>query len=48
MMSFRSDQLENALRNTFRGKNVNPYIADIRSRYIIPRGKEHIFKNSVG
>ncbi|KAF1748176.1 hypothetical protein GCK72_024643 [Caenorhabditis remanei] len=41
-------QLENALRNTFRGKNVNPYIAGIRSRYIIPRGKEHIFKNNVG
>ncbi|CAO4385753.1 unnamed protein product [Caenorhabditis nigoni] len=41
-------QLENALRNTFRGRNVNPYIAGIRSRYTIPRGKEHIFKNNVG
>ncbi|CAI2357330.1 unnamed protein product [Caenorhabditis sp. 36 PRJEB53466] len=42
------NQLESALRNTFRGRNVNPYIADIRPRYLIPRGKEHIFKNSVG
>nr|pir hypothetical protein H22K11.4 - Caenorhabditis elegans [Caenorhabditis elegans] len=41
-------QLENSLRNTFRGRNVNPYIAGVRSRYIIPRGKEHIFKNSFG
>lgn len=41
-------QLENALRNTFRGRNVNPYIAGIQARYAIPRGKEHIFKNSVG
>uniref|UniRef100_A0A1I7SYI6 CADG domain-containing protein n=1 Tax=Caenorhabditis tropicalis TaxID=1561998 RepID=A0A1I7SYI6_9PELO len=41
-------QIETALRNTFRGRNVNPYIAEIRPRYIIPTGKEHIFKNSVG
>ncbi|CAB3410308.1 unnamed protein product [Caenorhabditis bovis] len=39
------EQLENALKMTFRGKNVNPYIVDVRHKYLVPKGKEHIFNN---
>ncbi|EPB76291.1 sarcoglycan alpha/epsilon [Ancylostoma ceylanicum] len=38
-------QLEKSVREAFRGKDVNPYIYTVQPEFLVPQGKEHLFRN---
>ncbi|KAL6724412.1 hypothetical protein Aduo_019303 [Ancylostoma duodenale] len=38
-------QLEKSVREAFRGKDVNPYIYTVQPEFLVPEGKEHLFRN---
>ncbi|RCN36415.1 hypothetical protein ANCCAN_17691, partial [Ancylostoma caninum] len=38
-------KLEKSVREAFRGKDVNPYIYTVQPEFLVPEGKEHLFRN---